>query len=379
MEKIKDCLLLGCSRYVKQFIFFLKKEFPLFISFLNIYIKDKVLFLSGAFENHKNTIVKTILVKRGKRNRIFLHLSAMSILLIGVLISPLISNSNPFSNNKNLLSFAQAQNGEQSLISEDVFQTQESDKPRDKVVVYTVQKGDTISVIARRFGISEDTVRWANDLKTDDITVGDTLDILPVTGIVHKVQRGDNVYAIAKKYATNPQEIVDFPFNDFANPQTFSLVEGQILIVPNGVKPEEKPNYIRPTYIATGPVNVTGEGFTWPIQGVISQSYSWYHKGIDIAAASGAPVVAAQNGTVSAVYTSGWNWGYGIYITIQGNNGYETLYSHMSGANVNVGDTVTAGQSVVGWVGLTGRTTGPHLHLEVKGGSGQVNPLPFLQ
>lgn len=349
-----------------------------FIVFLQSYLREKILIVLSFIENTKNIIVKTVLIKRGRRNRIFLHLSAMIILTFGLVVSPFISDSNLFSGNK-MLSFAQVANKEDSIASADVFQTEESVKPRDKTVNYTVQKGDTISTIAKRFGISEDTVRWANSLKSDNIVVGDNLQILPVTGISHKVERGESVYSIAKKYATNPQEIVDFPFNDFANPQTFSLIEGQMLVVPNGVKPQEKPTYIRPVYIATGPVVVTTGGFTWPIRGSISQFYSWYHKGIDITSPMGTSIVSAQNGTVSEVYNSGWNWGYGIYLVIAGDNGYSTLYSHMSGVNVNVGDKVAAGNTVIGWVGLTGRTTGPHLHLEVRSAAGTINPLSVLQ
>lgn len=350
-----------------------------FTAFFKIYLKDKLLIVSGSFEGYKNEIVKSILIKRGKRNRMFLHVSAMMILTIGVLISPFISDSSLFGKEKNNTIFAQNATGEASLSPDDVFQTQASEKPRDKVISYTVQKGDTISTIAKKFGISTDTIKWANDLKNDSITVGDTLDILPVAGIVHKVERGDSVYSVAKKYASNAQAIVDYPFNDFANPQTFSLVEGQMLIVPDGVRPEEAPKYIRQTYIASGPTVVTGAGFTWPVHGTLNQFYSWYHKGIDIGGATGTPIVAAQSGRVSEAHASGWNWGYGDNVVIAGDNGYSTLYAHLSGINVAPGDVVVAGKSVIGWLGSTGRSTGPHLHLEIRGGaSGFSNPLSFL-
>jgi murein DD-endopeptidase MepM/ murein hydrolase activator NlpD len=266
------------------------------------------------------------------------------------------------------------------IFQDDVFETDVSSKPRDKIIDYTVQKGDTISSIAKRFGISEDTIRWANDLRTDNITVGDTLKILPVTGIAHKVEPGDTVYSIAKKYSANPQTIVDFPFNEFANPQVFSLVVGQIIIVPDGVKPQEAPRYARPRYIATGPVSVSVAGFTWPLQGTISQLFSWYHQGIDIAASYGAPIVAAQSGVVKEVHSGGWNWGYGVYVVVAGTNGYDTRYAHMSGVNVAVGQEVVAGKTIIGWVGLTGRTTGPHLHFEIFNPSGGfLNPLSLLR
>lgn len=356
---------------------FMLTEAKAFTAFLKIYGKDKALVFSTTFENNKNTMVKGVLIKRGRRNRMFLHVSALAVLTAGVVLAPFISDSSLFGGSRNIATFAQGVGAaEQSLTSEDVFQTQASEKPRDKIITYIVQKGDTLSTIAKKFGISTDTVRWANDLKNDDIAVGDNLDILPVTGMSHKVERGDTVYSIAKKYSANAQAIVDYPFNDFANPQTFSLVEGQILIVPDGVKPEEAPRYVRQTYIASGPVEITGGGFTWPARGILTQGFAWYHKGIDIAAAIGTPVVAAQNGVAAEVFVGGWNDGYGTHVIVSGNNGYSTLYAHMSGVNVAPGQTVIAGKTVVGWIGRTGRTTGPHLHFEVRGGSaGFVNPL----
>jgi len=348
-----------------------------FVSFLNIYIKDKLFYLFHHFEGQKGSLVRNILIKRGKRNRIFLHISAMSLLTIGVVASPFISDTNIFGQNKNL-SFAQSE-GDASITTPDVFNTVASEKPRDKVITYTVQNGDTLSTVAKKFGVSTDTIKWANNLTSDNITVDDQLQILPVTGIAHKVVRGDTIYTIAKKYKANAQAIVDFPFNDFANPQTFSLVEGQILIVPDGVPPQVAPRYVRPQYVALGPSTITSGGFTWPIRGTINQGYAWYHRGIDIGASIGAPVAAATNGRVSEVYTGGWNGGYGVHVVITGDNGYTTLYAHLMGVNVSVGSPVAAGRTVVGWVGMTGRTTGPHLHFEVRGGGTLYNPLSVLQ
>ena len=358
---------------------FLRPELKGFFSFLQIYLKDKVLILSGTFEGYKNIVVKNVLIKRGKRNRMFLHVSAMAVLTVGVVISPFISDSSLFQKDKNSAIYAQG-NGEASLATDDVFQTQASEKPRDKVISYTVQKGDTVSTIAKKFGISTDTIKWSNGLKGDSITVGDTLDILPVTGIAHKVERGDTVYSLAKKYSSNAQAIVDYPFNDFANPQTFSLVEGQILIIPDGVKPEEAPRYVRPAYIATGPSVITGAGFTWPVHGTINQYFSWYHKALDLGAPLGTPIVAAQSGHVSEAMSSGWNYGYGEHVVISGDNGYSTMYAHMSTVYVSPGDSVVAGKTVIGLLGSTGRSTGPHLHFEIRGGpNGFSNPLSFLQ
>jgi len=368
------------AKAVVEALIYLKSEFGSFLLFLSSYTKDKVMFFSNIFEKNKNTVVKTILIKRGKRNRFFLHVSAMAVLSFGVLISPLITEQNPFSKNQNLLSFAQdIATQKQSLAPQDVFQTQLSEKPRSEIVNYTVQKGDTLSGIAKKFGVSEDTIKWQNDLTDDSITVGDSLQILPVTGIAHKVTSGDTIYTIAKKYSSNPQAIVDFPFNDFADPQTFSLVVGQTIIVPDGVQPQAAPVYIaRRGPTTTSPRAVSGAGFSWPVQGTMNQYYSWYHRAVDLGAPLGTPVVAAQSGTVSEAIAGGWNYGYGTHVIISGDNGYQTLYAHMSSLNVSSGQKVTAGSTVVGWVGLTGRTTGPHLHFEVRSGGNFYDPLSFL-
>lgn len=371
------------NRFLKSFsetLSYLISEFGSFLIFLSAYTKDKAMFFSNIFEKNKNTVVKSILIKRGKRNRIFLHVSAMAVLSFGVLISPLITEQNPFSKNQNLLSFAQdLSDQKQSIVPQDVFQTQLSEKPRSEIINYTVQKGDTLSGIAKKFGISEDTIRWANNLSNDFITVGDKLKILPVTGIAHKVSSGDTIYTIAKKYNSNPQAIVDFPFNDFADPQTFSLVVGQTIIVPDGVQPQAAPVYIaRRGPTTTSPRAVSGAGFAWPVQGTMNQYFSWYHRAIDIGASLGTPIVAAQSGTVSEAIAGGWNYGYGTHVIISGDNGYQTLYAHMSSLNVSSGQRVTAGSTVIGWVGLTGRTTGPHLHFEVRSGGNFYDPLSFL-
>ncbi len=359
-------------------LLFIKKEFLAYIIFLQIYIKGKVFYFSQKFESNKSIIVRNVLIKRGKRNRFFLHISAMAILTLGVMVSPFIQD--PFSPDQegiaNVLSFSE----ERSLKPQEVFETKESIKPRSETVTYTVQNGDTLSGVADKFSISADTIRWENSIRGDSISVGDQIMILPVTGISHKVRQNDTIYTIAKRYDANAQAIVDFPFNDFANPQTFSLVIGQNIIVPDGIQPAAQPTYIRrQPFVASGPVSVTGAGFTWPVRGTLNQYYAWYHQGIDIGNSSGTPIVAAQDGVVSAVYPGGWNGGYGVHVIVSGSNGYTTLYAHMSGINVGAGQSVSAGSTVLGWVGSTGRSTGPHLHFEIRGSNGFANPLSFLQ
>lgn len=321
------------------------------------------------------------MIKRGRYNRLFLHLATIVVLTAGVILAPFLASTYPVFSGKSSLKTATVAQAQQSItVDQNVFQTSISQKPRDKTITYTVQKGDTLSSIAKKFDISEDTIRWANDLTTDDLSVGDTLQILPVTGILHKVQSGDTVYTIAKLYSTDPQQIVDFPFNDFANPETFTLVTGEMLVVPNGTKPNSgaAPVY-KEVYIAQGPISVSSAGITWPLRGIITQFASWYHMALDIADPIGTPIVSAQDGVVSKVSVGTYDYGYGNNVYVTGANGMGTHYAHMMAVNVSAGQTVVAGQTVLGWIGMTGRTTGPHVHFEVSKNGVLVNPLSYLQ
>lgn len=305
----------------------------------------------------------------------------MGVLIVGIILSPLIGESYPiFSQNNASTALAQAPT-ESIIVGDNVFSTNISQKPRDEIITYTVQKGDTLSTIARKYGVSVETIQWENDITGENIAVGDKIRILPVTGVAYKVGEGETIYTIAKKLDTEPQKIVDFPFNDFANPETFSLVTGQTLIVPDGVKPSEQPTYVRPRQpvYAQGPAaSVSSAGFAWPLRGGLSQYPSWYHMALDITADLGTPIVAANNGTVSSVITGTYDGGYGNNVYISA-GGVQTHYAHMAAVYVSPGQSVVAGKTVVGTVGLTGRTTGPHLHFEIIQNGVLVNPLSYLQ
>ena len=373
-------LTLKPLRSAKQNIEKIQGELKGFFFFLFIvYGKKKIVSFSVSFEKSKNKLVKFFLMKRGRYNRPFLHLTTMAVLGIGVLVAPFLADTYPiFSSNAQSLKDLQQEVEPQSIsVSDDVFQTKESVKPRNKIVTYTVQKGDTITTIAKKYSISVETIKWSNDLTSDTLAIGDEIKILPVTGMSHKVSKGDTVYSIAKKYDTEAQKIVDFPFNDFANPETFALVEGQIVIVPDGIKPSERPTIRRQVYIASGPSTISGSGFTWPVQGPVSQFAAWYHMALDITSPLGTPILAAQSGKVSIVSAGGWDGGYGTNLYVDGPDG-RTHYAHMSGVNVSMGDNVIAGRTVVGWVGMTGRTTGPHVHFEIMKNGQLVNPISYL-
>ncbi len=256
--------------------------------------------------------------------------------------------------------------------------TQISGKVRDSIISYTIQEGDTVTSIAKKFGVSEDTIRWQNALYGDTIKIGDTLEILPVTGIAHKVAKGDTVYSIAKRYDAEAQAVVDFPFNTFSNDETFELAIGQTVIVPDGVMPTGAGNAIpRARQITPDAGTVVASGqFVWPTNGIITQYFSWYHPGIDIANSALPLDVAADAGSV--IY-AGWDaTGYGNTVLIDHGNGFRTRYAHLSQMMVVSGQTVARG-AVIGRMGDTGHSTGPHTHFEIILNGVHVNPLNYLR
>lgn len=237
----------------------------------------------------------------------------------------------------------------------------------DLISVYTVRPGDTISVIAQMHNVSVNTIRWANDLKRGDvIKPGDTLVILPITGIKLTVKKGDTINSLAKKYGGDFEEIV--AYNDLD--PTKGLAVGQTIIIPNGeesvvvssVKPQTTPpRYQAPSYSGYFMSPLVSYRRTQGLHG---------HNAVDMAAPPGTPIYAAASGQVIIARASGWNGGYGNYIVISHPNGTQTLYSHLSILTVSSGQKVNKGDKI-GEVGNTGRSTGYHLHFEIRGA---VNP-----
>lgn len=251
-------------------------------------------------------------------------------------------------------------------------------RPRLDIVNYKVQAGDTVFSIADQFGIQPSTIMWANrdlELNPDMLRIGDELVILPVDGVYHKVKKGDTVVSIAKKYKVQPADIVNYAWNKLED-ENQPLQIGSYLIVPGG----EKPYIPRTVSIYNGPIPKSarkGTGtFVWPVSGKITQSYWAHHRAIDIGSWAGSPVVASDSGYV--IY-AGWDKsGYGNLIILDHGNGYRTYYAHLSKILVRQGESVGQGQRI-GSVGSTGRSTGPHLHFEIRWHNVQRNPFGFLR
>lgn len=238
----------------------------------------------------------------------------------------------------------------------------------DQISLYMVQEGDTLSQVAEMFDVSVNTVVWANELSSNkDIHPGETLLILPISGVQHTIEEGDTLKSIAEEYGADGDSVDDFiaeitEYNDISSDT--ALVVGETLTVPGGEMDMPTPD----AYVSAGSGGSSFSGYLANPMG------GWYQKtqglhgynAIDFGADYGTPILAAASGKVIVSRVGGWNGGYGNYIVIEHPNGIQTLYSHNSRHAVWQGQTVVQGQ-VIGYVGSTGRSTGNHLHFEVRG------------
>lgn len=356
------------------------ESFKLFGKELGAYLIKNLHLSFLKFEAGKGVFVAALYRQRGRLSRRLMHSGMAALAALGMVIAPVVAQEFP-GRSVNPWEIPPSGTVLSATTDSPEVETLVSDKVRDKIIEYTVQEGDTLSSIADKFDISIDSIRWQNNLQSQQsIKVGQVLQILPVTGVVHKVQKGDTVYSIAKKYDTEAQGIVDFPYNSFVNDETFELAIGQTVVVPDGVKPSEvlwsPVARVRQVTPNAGTVVASG-AFVWPAAGTISQRFAWYHKGIDIANRATPSILAADAGTV---VLAGWpdGYGYGNRVILDHGNGFRTLYGHLSQVWVNVGQTVNRGDAI-GKMGSTGRSTGIHLHFEIIQNGVYLNPLNVLR
>jgi LysM repeat protein len=248
-----------------------------------------------------------------------------------------------------------------------------------EISLYVVRDGDTLSQISQMFEVSVNTIIWANEQvdSKKDISPGDTLVILPISGVRHTVKEGETLENIVEEYNGNRKEVRNF--NNLKEGETLAI--GDTITIPNGEMTHSH-SADRSDHSADGSdkaQNSSSAGrkraqsqprytgyYRRPIEGGVRTQGHHGYDAIDIGAAHGTPILAAADGTVIVEKGQGYNGGYGRYVVIRHDNGTQTLYAHNSQNNVSVGQQVVKGQ-VIGYLGSTGRSTGPHVHFEVRG------------
>lgn len=252
----------------------------------------------------------------------------------------------------------------------------------DRISLYTVRKNDTLEQIADMYGVTPNTILWANDLSKGTVLKPDqVLVILPISSIKYTVKKGDTLESLAKKFNGDESEIAQFNSLEVGTKLTVGNeimipdADGALLAAENKKAEDEKKKAVvkknsKAGLLVDGSsrvyVDTTGY-FTRPVAGGARTQGIHGNNGIDIAAGYGTPVLAAASGQVIISRAGGWGGGYGTYVVIKHSNGTQTLYGHLSQTLVSAGQTVTKGQQI-GKMGNTGQSTGVHLHFEVRGG-----------
>lgn len=349
-----------------------------------------------SFDSAKNSVVKRMFWGRGAFLK---YVVQIGFVVLGVILSisyiyrtPTIINAN-----EEDLDYISVAEGDLLAMNATLNTSIPKDREQRGTEVYIVMNGDTLSSIATKFGVSIATVKWANNLTSDLVKPGQELEVPLSDGVLVTIKKGDTLGSLAKKYAGNEQAIADFNFLDYP----FALVAGQEIFVPDGRMPDPpKPVYAKTpkTYISGSKTpsgyssyvdpNV-GKFLGWPVAGNTAKISQYFkgsiHKGIDIADNHLPNVLAASGGTVVFAGCSGYcpplgstygGSGYAWSIQIDHGNGYSTWYAHLKNIYVRTGQAVSKGQSI-GQLGSTGRSTGPHVHFELRRGiaSGtQINP-----
>lgn len=232
---------------------------------------------------------------------------------------------------------------------------------------HKVAPGESLGAIAARYGIALSTIQAANP-GARVLRVGRYLEVPDRDGVMHRVEKGQTLWEIARAYKVPTAAIVEANGLGGAG----AIRAGRPVFVP-GAR----------TALSLGGGS-GGDGFAWPATGRLSSRYGVrkhpilgrfiFHRGLDIAAATGTPIRAARGGVVAFV---GWKGGYGQTVDLRHADGTVTRYAHMSRILIRGGARVSKGQAI-GRVGETGSTTGPHLHFEVRRRGRTVNPLPLL-
>lgn len=386
-------------KFLFDFLIYFAARFRVFTVITAVFFE----VLSSSFDELKSIMVKNLFWGRGNLFKFSLQFVAAIVMVIVLLSYPY--KLQPISLN----SLSGAQNpvfAQQDLLKQgtSVATPIPDDRKSYDSTTYVVKSGDTLSRIASLHGISTDTVMWANNLTASSfIRPGDELIIPPGDGVMVKTKKGDSVESLAKTYNSNPQLILEANKYQLI-PPSYDIRAGESLFIPDG-RPPQPVAPTRPVYsgvVASRPytpaptsqtVPGVGRFLSWPVAGggTVTQCYSRWHNGLDIADRSYPRLVATAPGRVTfAGCQSGacpapgsLVGGYGLAWTviIDHGNGLSSVYGHMNAIYVRNGQSVTTGQ-VLGQMGQTGTAYGVHVHfmlIRSSGGWSHVNPAPYFK
>jgi murein DD-endopeptidase MepM/ murein hydrolase activator NlpD len=337
-----------------------------------------IVFLIAIPSEIKDFLTKKLIWSRGKLGRPIATWFVMGFSLLVFVFGEVFSSSTLVVNKP--VSADYLKNTTDIIPKKEMAVTTLPSERRTKPIDYVIQPGDTLYTIGNQFKVSIDALKYINGLTDSSIlSVGQELTIPPISGLIHKVESGDTIGSIAEKYDVAPQAIADFNYIL----DTSKLAVGTELVVPGGKIPEI------PLPVVYVPTSSFGSGTqakanknlcVWPTTvRIITQYYTWYHNGVDIASPSNMgmpPLFACSSGTV---IRAGWDpFGLGLHVRIDHGNGFETIYGHMSRLDVSYGDKVGRGEQL-GLMGSTGRSTGPHVHFMVQYNGVSQDPLNYTQ
>ena len=278
--------------------------------------------------------------------------------------------------------------------------TELPNRPRQDIVKYLVQDGDSLFEIAETFALKPESVLWGNWVRLDQdphsLQPGQELDIPPVDGVLHTWSEGESLSAVADFFHVEVEDIIDWPGNHLEpgiDRSNTPIKDGTVVIVPGGRR--DPPSWQMVSISRSNPAaaSILGPGFCgsiysgpvgtgvfdWPTSSTWLSGYYYIpgiHEAIDIGGSIGNAIYAADSGVI--VY-SGWNnYGYGYTVVIDHGNGWQTLYAHLNSINFGCGQAVFQGNKI-GTMGVTGNSSGPHLHFEMRSDTwGRVNPANYL-
>jgi len=237
---------------------------------------------------------------------------------------------------------------------------------RTTLTLYEAQSGDTLWSIAAQFDLDVDTLRWSNPElvhNPDYLQPGQQIIVIPLRGAYVTVEPGDTLERLAERWGVAPADIGSYPLNRLRPGE--EPAPGAKLVIPHGVR----------EVVLAPPGPAAGYTYAWPIRGYVTQNYRSGHHAVDLGAPYGAKVYAARAGR--CIFQQWSAVGYGYLVIVDHGDGSQAYYSHLKGAWVHPGEWVERG-GLVGEVGSTGNSTGPHVHFEIRVRGVNQNPLQLL-